>query len=126
MERRVVMIVEDDEGILEALRAAVEELDGVEVALATDGEEALWRAQETPPALVVLDVMMPGLSGFEVCRRLKADPRTSTVPVMIVSALPRAVGEARAASVGCDAYLEKPFELDRLVAQARALVSPPG
>lgn len=115
---RLVLVVDDDEMIRRLVRAVLE-ADEFEVAEARDGQTALALASETHPAVVVLDVMMPGLDGVEVCRRLDHDQ----VKVVILTARddPKLEIEARAA--GADAFMTKPFapmELLDLVAELMA------
>jgi DNA-binding response OmpR family regulator len=112
---RLVLVVDDDEMIRRLVRAVLE-ADEFEVAEARDGETALRLASETKPSVVVLDVMMPGLNGVEVCRRLDH----SEVKVIVLTAKddPRLEDECRA--LGADAFLTKPFssiELLDLVAE---------
>ena len=94
-------------------------LEGFEVALAADGEEALRQALELRPALILLDVMMPRLDGFEVCRRLRADVRTSHIPVIILTAKSMTADKVVGLTAGADDYVLKPFEPVELVARVR-------
>ncbi len=87
---------------------------GGRARIADDGEQALTAALERPPTLILLDLMLPGLSGWEVARRLRQDPRTRGVPVIAVSALARPQEREAAHHAGCDAYLAKPFTPDEL------------
>ncbi|HEX8004668.1 MAG TPA: response regulator [Mycobacteriales bacterium] len=104
--RRVVLVV-DDEAITREVVTAMLELEDVEVHSASSGEDALAKAADVRPDLVLLDVMMPGLDGFEVCRRLTAEPAPPTI-VMLTA---KADDESRrvAAAAGASAYLVKPF-----------------
>ena len=112
---RLVLVVDDDEMIRRLVRAVLE-ADEFEVAEARDGQTALTLASETRPAVVVLDVMMPGLDGVEVCRRLDHDQ----VKVVVLTARDDPKLEAEAKLAGADAFLTKPFspiELLDLVAE---------
>jgi DNA-binding response OmpR family regulator len=112
---RLVLVVDDDEMIRRLVRAVLE-ADEFEVAEARDGQIALQLASETEPAVVVLDVMMPGLDGVEVCRRLDH----SKVKVVVLTARDDPKLEAEAKAAGADAFLTKPFspmELLDLVAE---------
>lgn len=112
---RLVLVVDDDEMIRRLVRAVLE-ADEFEVAEARDGQTALKLASETRPAVVVLDVMMPGLDGVEVCRRLDHDQ----VKVVVLTARDDPKLEAEAKLAGADAFLTKPFspiELLDLVAE---------
>ena len=103
-----VLVVEDDLGMGRLIGTTLGSSD-VAVAYAADGEQALEHIQTEPPDLVVLDVNLPGVDGIEVCRQLKADPATHSIPVVMVTA--REDDEARegAKAAGAAAYLVKPF-----------------
>ena len=107
---RRVLIVEDEAGIAEVLSDLLGD-EGYETAVSVDGA-ALAEVADVPPALVLLDVMMPGMDGPEVCRRLKADPRTARVPVVFLTAMPPAILAARLGDCPHDGILPKPFTLD--------------
>ncbi len=96
---------------------------GFEVRAAVNGEQALEQARTDPPVLVLLDVMLPDLDGYEVCRRLRKDPRTAGVPVVMLSARAHTQYQAAGLEAGADAYLTKPVAMDNLVAQIHALVN---
>lgn len=116
-----VLIVDDDPVILELIVMNFE-LEGHEVRTATNGLDALDHAGTWQPDAVVLDVMMPGLSGFEVCQELRDDPSTAQIPIVLLSAraLGRDVEEGLAA--GAAAYVTKPFDPMELVEQIEQLV----
>jgi DNA-binding response OmpR family regulator len=107
---RLVLVVDDDEMIRRLVRAVLE-ADEFEVAEARDGEAALQLASQTEPSVVVLDVMMPGLDGVEVCRRL--DHETSKVVILTARDDPELEDECRGA--GADAFLTKPFSSIQLL-----------
>ena len=104
--RRVVLVV-DDEAITREVVEAMLALEDVEVHVSPDGEDALLRAEEINPDLVLLDVMMPGIDGFETCRRLRAAARPPRV--VMLTAKDDARSRQIAADAGADAYLVKPF-----------------
>jgi signal transduction histidine kinase/ActR/RegA family two-component response regulator len=106
---RHVLVVEDEKENQALIRTVVEDLLGGKAIVCDDGERALHEALEAPPALVLLDLMLPGVSGWEVARRLRQSPRTRDVPIIAVSALARAQEREAAVHAGCDAYLAKPF-----------------
>ncbi|HEY7223289.1 MAG TPA: response regulator transcription factor [Micromonosporaceae bacterium] len=114
-----VLVVDDDEPILAALRRALE-YEGLRVSLARDGYEALDRARRDPPDLVVLDVMLPGLSGIEVCGRLR-DHRPQAL-VLMLTARDGTADRVRGLDAGADDYLVKPFAYEELLARVRALL----
>jgi signal transduction histidine kinase/ActR/RegA family two-component response regulator len=111
---REVLIVEDEHATQELMRAVVEDLLGGRARICESGEHCLRLSRERTPALVLLDLMLPGLSGWEVARRLRQDPRTSAVPIIAVSALSRPQERESALHAGCDAYVAKPFTPDEL------------
>jgi len=111
---REVLIVEDERATQELMRAVVEDLLGGRARTCDSGEHCLSLARERTPALVLLDLMLPGLSGWEVARRLRQDPRTTGVPIIAVSALSRSQERESALHAGCDAYVAKPFTPDEL------------
>jgi len=106
---RRVLIVEDEPENQALLRSVIEDLLGGQTTVCDDGERALYEALKDPPALILLDLMLPRLSGWEVARRLRQSPRTGTVPIIAVSALARTQEREAAVHAGCDAYLAKPF-----------------
>jgi CheY-like chemotaxis protein len=113
---RLVLIVEDEPDNREIMRAVVEDILGYRAMLAADGEEALRLADEHRPRLILMDLMMPVLDGFEAIRKLKAQERTAGIPVVAVTALSRSVDLQRAVENGADEYIGKPFDLDQLAA----------
>jgi two-component system response regulator MprA len=114
-----ILVVDDERAVRESLRRALE-LEGYHVELAADGEEALDRLSAAPADAAILDVLMPGIDGLEVCRRLRADG--NAVPVLMLTA--RAEVDSRVAGLdaGADDYLPKPFALAELLARVRALL----
>ena len=122
-DRAARVLVVDDDLVIRQLIGINLELEGFEVHLAADGEEALTLAAEILPDVVVLDVMMPKLDGLEVARRLRADPRTSEIRLVLVSARAQAADLQRGEDMGADAYVTKPFEPDDLVGVVRRLAA---
>ncbi len=112
---RNVLVVEDEEENQELMRAVIEDLLGGTVSICGDGERAVGEAIDRAPDLVLLDLMLPRVSGWEVTRRLRQSPRTRSVPIIAVSALARPQEREAALHAGCDAYLEKPFTPDAMV-----------
>ena len=104
-----VLLADDEEDILMLVSATLGGDDRFGLILARDGEEALRRAQEERPELVFLDVMMPKMDGFEVCRRLKSDEATANVKVVMLTALAQEYDREKAQAVGADFYFTKPF-----------------
>ena len=116
----VIFVVDDERAVRESLRRALE-LEGYGVELASDGDEALRRlALEPAPDAVVLDILMPGLDGLEVCRRLRSDG--NGVPVLMLTARSEVDSRVAGLDAGADDYLPKPFALAELLARLRALL----
>ena len=113
------MLVADDEAKIRELLAGYFEAEGFEVTLARDGDEALRAARESSPDVVLLDVMMPGIDGIEVLRRLRAE---SDVYVIMLTARSDEVDKVVGLSVGADDYVTKPFSPRELVARTRAVL----
>jgi diguanylate cyclase (GGDEF)-like protein len=113
-----ILVVDNEPDILRFVEVNLR-LEGFEVATARDGEEALARAFELRPSLVVLDVMMPKIDGFEVLRRLRADTRTRTIPVIILTAKTAMMDKVVGLTEGADDYVLKPFDPIELVARVR-------
>jgi two-component system response regulator MprA len=114
-----VLVVDDDEGISAALRRALE-YEGLRVSLAKDGYGALDEIRRHAPDLVVLDLMLPGLDGLEVCQRLRAE-RSGTL-VLMLTARDAMADRVRGLDAGADDYLIKPFAYEELLARVRALL----
>jgi len=114
LEGRTVLVVEDEPQTQDLMRLVVEDLLGGVARVCDVGVLAMREAAERPPALILLDLMLPRVSGWEVARRLRQSPRTSSVPIIAVSALSRSQEREAALHAGCDAYLTKPFTPDDL------------
>ncbi|HKP51957.1 MAG TPA: response regulator [Chloroflexia bacterium] len=112
----VVLIVEDEVDNREIMRAVVEELLGYKAVLANDGIGAIEAATTHQPSVILMDLMMPTLDGYEATRRIKTNPLTSHIPVIAITALGRPTDRQRAVEEGADAYVSKPFDIDTLVA----------
>ncbi len=118
LEPELILIVDDTPANLQVLSAALSH-EGYEVGIATNGESAIRQAQYRPPALILLDVQMPGIDGFETCRRLKADPTTQGIPVIFMTALADADHKVQGFSVGAVDYITKPFQHEEVMARVR-------
>ena len=117
--RPMVLLVED-EGAQREVLAYNLEAEGFEVAQAANGEEALEAVAETSPDLILLDWMMPHVSGLEVCRRLKLRPETRNIPVIMLSARSEDVDKVRGLETGADDYVVKPYSVVELMARLKA------
>src|SRR5258705_12606835 len=114
-----MLLVDDDRHITEILRRALA-YEGYTVDVAHRGDEALQKAIERPPDLVVLDLMLPGMDGLEVCRRLRASG--NQVPILMLTAKDSIPDRVAGLDLGADDYLVKPMELEELLARVRALL----
>lgn len=116
-----ILIVEDEPALVAVLRYNLEK-EGYRVEEAADGEEGLLKVEETTPDLVLLDWMLPRLSGIEVCRRLRRKPATRDLPVIILTARGEEADRVRGLDTGADDYVTKPFSPGELMARIRALL----
>jgi len=116
-----VLIVEDEESLTLLLRYNVE-AEGYSVDACARGDEAEIRLRETVPDLLVLDWMLPGLSGIELCRRLRNRPQTEKLPVIMLTARGEEAERIRGLSTGADDYMVKPFSVPELMARIRAIL----
>jgi len=123
---RDVLIVEDDPANQDLMRAVVEDLLGGRATVSADGEAAVQHALEHPPAVILLDLMLPGLSGWEVARRLRQHPDTRNIPIIAVSALARPQERESAFHAGCEAYVAKPYTPDDLARVVAATLADAG
>src|SRR5512144_635916 len=116
-----VLIVEDERDIRDLVVHHLER-DGYQVSTAGSGEEALLRVGKSPPDLVLLDLMLPAMSGLEVCRRLRQEPATATLPILMLTAKADEVDRVVGLELGADDYVVKPFSPKELLARVRALL----
>jgi two-component system response regulator MprA len=115
-----ILVVDDERAVRESLRRALE-LEGYEIELAADGNEALYRLESgDEPDAVILDVLMPGVDGLEVCRRLRGTG--SRLPVLMLTARTEVEDRVAGLDAGADDYVTKPFALEELLARVRALL----
>ena len=119
-----ILIADDEPNIVASLEYLMRKCD-YEVRVAHDGDEALQLAEAFRPDLVLLDVMMPRRSGFEVCRLLRANPALRLVRIVMLSARGRDVEVGKGLALGADAYVTKPFSTRELVAKVRELLPQP-
>jgi len=117
-----ILVVDDNADNVELLAKRLKAL-GYSTCEAYDGEQALVRVAEEDPDLIILDVMMPKLDGFEVCRRLKTDERTRTIPVIMLTAKREVPDKIRGLDTGADDYVTKPFNPQELMARVRSLLT---
>jgi two-component system phosphate regulon response regulator PhoB len=121
MNKGRILLVEDDAALAELLTYNLER-ENFEIQHTADGEEAMLLAQENPPDLVLLDWMIEGLSGIEVCRRLRRRPETANVPIIMLTARGEETDRVRGLETGADDYVTKPFSPRELVARVGAVL----
>ena len=114
-----ILVVDDERAVRESLRRALE-LEGYEIELAADGGEALAQLESDQPDAVILDVLMPGVDGLEVCRRLRRSG--NRIPILMLTARDAVENRVEGLDAGADDYVTKPFALDELLARVRALL----
>lgn len=121
---RTILIVDDEPHLRTLIHQTLEELEdeGVELLLAANGEEALATIESRRPALVFLDVMMPKLSGFDVCQRAKQGLGLSDVYIVLLTAKGQEMDRQKGLDVGADLYMTKPFDPDALLEKARSVL----
>ena len=119
-----ILIVDDEPNIVLSLEYLMKR-EGYEVEVAADGERALAAIERSEPDVVLLDVMLPKVDGFEVCRRLRADPRRAGLRILMLTARGREGEVAKGLGAGADAYVTKPFSTRELVARIAELAATP-
>ena len=121
MEKNKILIIEDSEDTVEILRKRFQ-ADGYVTGEAYDGEEGLKKVSEFEPDIIILDIMLPLINGFEVCKRLKSDPTTRYIPIIMLTAKSDTASKVMGLDIGGDDYLAKPFDYTELAARVRSLL----
>jgi two-component system alkaline phosphatase synthesis response regulator PhoP len=121
VDRKRILVVDDEIYIVHILEFSLS-MEGYEVVTASDGEEALAKIEQETPDLVVLDIMMPGMDGYEVCRAIRAEEETRELPVILLSAKGRSIDQEAGMAVGADDYMVKPFSPRKLLGRIRDLL----
>jgi two-component system alkaline phosphatase synthesis response regulator PhoP len=119
------ILVVDDEAFIRRALSFVLRREGYTAILAADGAEALGKVREHLPRMIFLDVMMPGMDGYEVCRRIKGDPLTSGTYVVLLTARGEEMDQGAGLSAGADEYMTKPFSPSVILARVREIVGWP-
>jgi DNA-binding response OmpR family regulator len=122
MKKGKVLVVDDEVNITQILEFSIGS-EGFEVITAQNGEEAIEKARREQPDLIILDVMMPKIDGYEACRILKANPLTRNIPVVLLTAKGRDIDKRLGMEVGATDYIVKPFSPNRLVERINQLLS---
>jgi len=117
-----ILVIEDDPGTMRFLSYTLEQ-EGYEVVAVTDGLEGLKKAQDEHPDLIILDIMLPGLDGYEICNRLRQKPESLTVPVLMVSGRARQDDKNMGLRMGADDYLSKPVDPQTILAKVETLLA---
>lgn len=114
MNKKRILVVDDEVDLVETVRFSLE-LEGFEVLVAHNGEEALNQARKESPDLILLDLMLPKLDGYKVCRLLKFDERYKHIPILMLTAKTQEKDRATGMETGADEYITKPFDMDELM-----------
>jgi len=117
-----ILIADDEQNIVISLEFLMKR-EGFDVSIAVDGEEAIDKIRSEKPDLVLLDVMMPKKSGFEVCQEIKSDPALKSVLILMLTAKGRDTEVAKGLALGADAYMTKPFSTKELVERVRSMLA---
>ena len=120
-DRLKILLVDDEPGIVRLVSKRLE-VEGFDVVGCMDGTQAMIQVQAVRPDLIILDVMLPGVNGHEVCRRLKRDPGFKNIPIILFTAKTSLKDEGIALEHGADAYIRKPFRAKELIEAIRALM----
>jgi DNA-binding response OmpR family regulator len=120
-----ILIVDDEPDLVAVLRMGLQ-MEGFDVLEAADGEEGLRRAQQDRPDLMLLDLMLPRMDGYQVCRTLKFDARYKSMPIFILSARPGDRDKRLAIEMGADQFISKPYDLKDLVGRIRRRLATDG
>ena len=123
MDKKIKILVSEDNPDIRKILVMRLEINGYDVIQAQDGEEAVDKIKKESPDLVILDLMMPKMSGFEVCRMIKFDDKYKDMPIIVLSALDQQADREKAIEAGADAYFIKPFDLELLLNKIKLLVS---
>jgi DNA-binding response OmpR family regulator len=124
LKRRRILVADDEVYIVHILEFSLN-MEGYEVISATSGEEALRKSEKERPDLIVLDIMMPGMTGHEVCRRLRLDERTRDIPIIFLTARDTLADRDFGLGLGANAYITKPFGPRRLIEAIEMLLDDP-
>ncbi|MDD5176707.1 MAG: response regulator [Sterolibacterium sp.] len=122
MMTKKILIVDDEPNIVISLEFLMKH-EGFQVAVAVDGEEALRKVADLRPDLVLLDIMLPKQSGFEVCQEIRANPEWDSIKIIMLTAKGRDTEVQKGIALGADAYVTKPFSTKDLIARVRSVLS---
>ena len=117
-----ILVIEDDPSALRLVQYTLEQ-EGYQVLAATNGLAGIRKAQNEEPDLLVLDIMLPGIDGFEICHRLRAEPQTAQLPILMLSAKAQETDKATGLKVGADDYITKPADPSEIINRVRTLLA---
>ena len=124
MPKPKILIIEDERSLVDILSYNLSR-EGFDVLSASDGAEGLRRAQTTAPDVIVLDLMLPGIDGLQICRQLRSDPKTQGIRILMLTAKSEEVDEIVGFNMGADDYVAKPFKIKPLISRIKALLRRP-
>ena len=122
MDKHTILIVDDEKDLVSMVKLRLEAL-GYDTIEAYDGQEALTKARNEKPDLIILDLMLPKMDGYKVCRMLKFDSRYKSIPIILFTARAQDSDKDLGKEVGADAYITKPFEAEVLLSKVKELLS---
>jgi two-component system, OmpR family, alkaline phosphatase synthesis response regulator PhoP len=117
-----ILVVDDEKDIVDILKYNLEKENELEVIIASNGKEALEKAATEKPSLIILDIMMPELNGFDVCKKLKSDVITSQIPVIFLTAKENEIDEIIGLELGADDYIQKPISPRKVLARVKSVI----
>ena len=119
MSNKKILVVDDEVDLVETVRFPLE-MDGYTVLVSYNGEDALQQARKEKPDLILLDIMLPKLDGYKVCRLLKFDERYKHIPILMMTAKTQEKDKSLGMETGADEYVTKPFDVDQLMAKVKS------
>jgi two-component system alkaline phosphatase synthesis response regulator PhoP len=122
MNKRKILVVDDEVDLVETVRFPLE-MEGFDVLVSYNGEDALNQARKEKPDLIILDLMLPKLDGYKVCRLLKFDERYKHIPILILTAKTQEKDKTLGMETGANEYITKPFEMDYLMEKVKAYLN---
>lgn len=119
--KKRILVIEDEEALANMMKIRLEK-NGYDVLLAYDGEDGLKKTKEEMPDLILLDIILPIMDGWTVCKQLKADPKTKAIPIIVISAIEKRALTEKSTDAGADDYILKPLNAKDLLAKIAALI----
>ena len=120
--KKKILVVDDEVDLVETIRFPLE-MEGFQVLVSYNGEDALNQARKESPDLILLDIMLPKLDGYKVCRLLKFDERHKHIPILMLTAKTQARDQQTGMETGADEYITKPFDIDQLMEKVKAYLN---